>query len=84
MFNIIKFCQDKKCTHQIEYNKIKTNTNDPSLSKKMRYSQYVNTKYAVCKGVSYNDLIEKYGFSPIDIAKLNTNAIISSNSSLFS
>lgn len=82
MFNIITFCQNKKCRQQIEYNKIKTSTNDPSLSTKMRYSQYVNTKYAG-RNVSYNDLIEKYGFSPIDIAKLNTNKTITTNSSLF-
>lgn len=83
MFDIVRFCHDKKCQQQIEYNKVKTAGNDPSVSKKMRYSQYVTTKYAG-RNVSYQDLIDKYGFSPVDIAKLNSNATIATKSSLFS
>ena len=41
MFSIIKFCQEKECQRQIEYKQLKTGGNDPSISNKMRYSQYV-------------------------------------------
>ena len=43
MNNIITYCNAKTCEKNIEYNKLKTGTNDPSLSKAMRYSQYLRT-----------------------------------------
>jgi translation initiation factor 2 beta subunit (eIF-2beta)/eIF-5 len=41
LFDIIKFCQDKKCQQNIQYNRLKTGGNDPSMSSAMRYAQYV-------------------------------------------
>ena len=47
MFNIIKYCQ---CSNnKVQYKKITTSTNNPKMSTKMRYSQYVrNTKPNNC------------------------------------
>lgn len=43
MFDIVKFCQDKKCQQNIRYNRLKTGGNDPTLPAALRYSQYVRT-----------------------------------------
>lgn len=43
MFDIIKHCN---CQKKVDYVKIKTGSNDPQISKKMRFSQYVNTNSA--------------------------------------
>jgi hypothetical protein len=43
LFDIIKFCQDKKCQQNIQYNRLKTGGNDPSMSSAMRYAQYVRS-----------------------------------------
>ena len=44
MFNIAKFCKEQKDCANVEYFKVATAGNDPSISKAMRYSQYVNTQ----------------------------------------
>ena len=41
LFDIVRFCQDKKCQQNIDYKNLKTGGNDPSMSSSMRYSQYV-------------------------------------------
>ena len=41
MFNIIKFCEDKKNCNYAGYNKLVTSTNNPKQSERMRYAQYV-------------------------------------------
>lgn len=41
LFDIVRFCQDKKCQQNIDYKKLNTGGNDPSMSCSMRYSQYV-------------------------------------------
>uniref|UniRef100_A0A6C0IKV8 Uncharacterized protein n=1 Tax=viral metagenome TaxID=1070528 RepID=A0A6C0IKV8_9ZZZZ len=43
MFDIVKFCQDKKCQQNIKYNQLKTGGNDPTLPAALRYSQMVRT-----------------------------------------
>ena len=43
LFDIIKFCQDRKCQQNIQYNRLKTGGNDPSMSAAMRYAQYVRS-----------------------------------------
>ena len=43
LFDIIRFCQDKKCQQNIRYNQLKTGGNDPSMSSAMRYAQYVRS-----------------------------------------
>ena len=42
MFDIVKWCENRNAigTH---YSRLKTAGNDPSVSKKMRYSQFVHT-----------------------------------------
>ena len=41
LFDIVRFCQDKKCQQNIDYNRLKTGGNDPSMSSSMRFAQYV-------------------------------------------
>ena len=41
LFDIVRFCQDKKCQQNIDYKRLKTGGNDPSMSSSMRYAQYV-------------------------------------------
>jgi hypothetical protein len=36
-----KYCETANCKKQISYNQLKTASNDPSISKRMRYAQYV-------------------------------------------
>ena len=42
LFSIIKFC-DNKCNN-VKYNKLVTANNNPKMSTRMRYSQYIQTK----------------------------------------
>ena len=45
MFDITKFCQGEKATcNNIGYNNLVTGSNDPSITKSMRYSQYLRSK----------------------------------------
>jgi hypothetical protein len=41
MFNIIKYCQQQ--SNIVSYNKIATSTNNPTISKRMRYAEYIRT-----------------------------------------
>lgn len=36
-----KYCEYQNCQKQVVYSQVKTGGNDPSISKRMRYSQYV-------------------------------------------
>ena len=43
-FDINKFCNGEKAKcNNVGYHRVVTSTNDPSISKKLRYSQYVRT-----------------------------------------
>lgn len=43
-FDINKFCNGEKAKcNNVGYNRVVTSTNDPSISKKLRYSQYIRT-----------------------------------------
>jgi len=43
-FDIFNFCNGQKATcNNVTYSKIVTSGNDPSMSAKMRYSQYLRT-----------------------------------------
>ena len=44
-----KYCEWANCQKQVTYNRLKTSSNDPSVSKRMRYSQYVNSASSVGK-----------------------------------
>ncbi len=46
--DINRFCMFANCQRQIEYNKVKTSFNDPGISQKMRYSQYLRQKGTTC------------------------------------
>lgn len=41
MFDINKYCQKKACANNIGYVKQQTSGNNPNISEKMRYSEYV-------------------------------------------
>ena len=42
-FDIKKFCEGNSCP-RVSYNKVVTGGNDPTMSTKMRYSQYVQSQ----------------------------------------
>ena len=42
-----KYCEWANCQKQVAYSQVKTGGNDPSISKRMRYSQYVRN-YSGC------------------------------------
>ena len=44
-----KYCELANCQNQVTYNQLKTGTNDPSISKRMRYSQYIKSASSVGK-----------------------------------
>ena len=43
MFDIDKFCKEKKECAKVDYLKKSTGGNDPSISQKMRYAEYLRT-----------------------------------------
>jgi len=49
--NIDKYCSLAKCNQQVEYNKLKTSTNNPNISQKMRYSEYLKQHNSTCNKV---------------------------------
>jgi hypothetical protein len=46
--DINKFCAYAKCQNQVAYSKVATGGNDPGISQKMRYAQYVNQPRVAC------------------------------------
>jgi hypothetical protein len=46
--NIEKYCQCARALRNTTYVKLKTATNDPSVSEKMRYSQYIRQRGVRC------------------------------------
>lgn len=64
MDEIIKYCQISRrnktdTCNVVKYNKLQTSTNNPNISTRMRYSQYVNT--ATPSKNTYASYKEKYG-----------------------
>ena len=60
LFDIVKFCNNKKCEREIEYKLMETGGNNPNQSRALGYSHYV--KYSRKKNVSkeqYDKVIEK-------------------------
>ena len=59
--DITKYCAYAKCQKQVEYAKVKTAHNDPGISQKMRYAQYLRqsgircTKLLDAQGQIVND-----------------------------
>lgn len=66
MDNIMKYCQQKKCSQTIEYNKLVTSGNNPSISKRMRYSQYVNNTNP--NKIYYPQYVIQYGIPQPPVA----------------
>jgi len=46
--DITKYCAYAKCQKQVGYAKVKTSGNDPSMSQKMRYAQYLRQSGVRC------------------------------------
>lgn len=46
--NLDKYCAYANCARQVEYTKLKTSTNDTSISQKMRYAQYLRQPRTTC------------------------------------
>ena len=44
-----KYCAYQRCKRQIEYNQVKTSTNDPSISSRMKFARYVSNSNRVGK-----------------------------------
>ena len=64
MDEIIKYCQIAKrnktdTCNVVKYNKLQTTSNNPNISTRMRYSQYVNT--VTPSKNTYKSYTEKYG-----------------------
>jgi titin len=72
----------KKTCHPI-YKKMATSTNNPNVSKRMLYSKTVNNKCSVKNNVTYNQLVEKYNFPPLDVSGINQRQIIAYKSPAF-
>lgn len=43
-----KYCAYANCQKQVTYNKLKTGSNDPSISQKVRYAKYVRGPTGKC------------------------------------
>lgn len=80
MNNIDEICRQQNCTN-IQYNKLVTSGNDPSITKAMRYSQYVqnaNPKRVYVSGSASSGLaaggitFHSY-FSPVLVSLQFTN-----------
>ena len=64
MDEIIKYCQISRrnktdTCNVVKYNKLQTSTNNPNISTRMRYSQYVNT--ATPSKNTYTSYTQNYG-----------------------
>ncbi len=64
MDEIIKYCQISRrnkadTCNVVKYNKLQTSTNNPNISTRMRYSQYVNT--ATPSKNTYVSYTQNYG-----------------------
>ena len=64
MNEIIRYCHNSKNSKTdtcniVKYNKLQTSTNNPNISTRMRYSQYINT--ATPSKNTYESYIAKYG-----------------------
>ena len=49
-----KYCEYQNCQKQIIYSKVKTGGNDPSVSKRMKYAQYVRNFSGCMKTLDSN------------------------------
>ena len=53
--DIDKYCSLAKCERQVAYNQLKTSTNNPNISKKMRYSEYLRQHNSTCSKIMTPD-----------------------------
>ena len=80
MFDIVKKCHENKCA-PVNYSKVVTSGNDPTITKSMRYSQYISTAkpkttYAsdtAATGLAARGLTFQANFSPLLISLQFTN-----------
>ena len=80
MFDIVKTCELQKNCAAVNYNKVVTSGNDPSVTKAMQYSQYVRnsspkTVYTTdaAARLAQQGLTFKPYFSPILVSLQFTN-----------
>jgi hypothetical protein len=52
-----KYCEQQKCQKQVQYNKIKTSTNDVTINCRMKYAQYVNAATGSSGGTCTKELL---------------------------
>ena len=43
MFNIIKHCEYERAKNNVEYKRIKTSTNDPTITRRKRFSELMKS-----------------------------------------
>ena len=65
------------------YKKMVTSTNNPNISKRMLYGKTVNSKCSVKNNVTYEQLVEKYNFPPLDVSGINQRQAITYKSPAF-
>jgi len=53
--DIDKYCSLAKCNNQVAYNQLKTSTNNPNISQKMRYSEYLRQHNSTCSKIMTPD-----------------------------
>ena len=53
MNNLIQFCNCQRAKHAAEYKQVKTGANDPTISRRMLYSQYIRSSRS--RQVMYSD-----------------------------
>jgi hypothetical protein len=75
-----KYCEQSKCRQLIEYTKVKTGGNDPSISKKMQYARYVRGSTGNCTKIldQNGNILDKNGdvlyYNQYDVvSKINCN-----------
>jgi len=75
LFDIVKFCNNKRCEREIEYNQIATGGNDPTQSRALAYSHYV--KYNRKKNISkekYDQIIESLFYNTTTTTTTTTSS----------
>ena len=76
MKDIIQFCNCKRNEAMIEYNRIKTGGNDPSITQRSRYSQLVNNSNLPCiVSYKYSEYVAKFGEPPLVIPPTKANPL---------
>ena len=52
--DLVKYCACKSTMKTVLYNKLKTGVNDPSITKRMRYSHIINSRQSSANTNNYS------------------------------